>query len=169
MKKGKAYAHRFGNRPGDLYDTPKSLIWSAFSIIKSEFKNGGSISQELEKYNYSVQKNDLYVKNKLYENCDYLYNSWVGNKYIITNPPFSLWDEFVLKAKTHCKKFMFIGRLNYLATQSRVNKGIWNNLKGVYPFSREKGICRESLALNFPAGISGIAHRKNTPATDKSE
>ena len=31
---------------------------------------------------------------------------------------------------------MMIGRLNYLGTQSRLNKWIWNNLKMILPFSR---------------------------------
>ena len=57
-------------------------------------------------------------------------------KYVITNPPFSLWDKFVVKAKSHCKKFMFIGRLNYFGTNNRFQSGLWKNLKAVYPFNR---------------------------------
>lgn len=145
MKKGKAYAHKSGNQKGDLYHTPKSLVWVAEDIIRNEFHSfiyepcygNGAIFDELNKiYNGTIFKSDLYT---MLGGHDYLNSPEEIYKVydqVITNPPFSLWDEFVLKAKTHCKKFMFIGRLNYFGTQSRLKKGIWNNLKGVYPFSR---------------------------------
>jgi hypothetical protein len=144
---GKAYAHKSGNRQGDMYHTPKSLIWVSKDIIRKEFTEeailepccgSGAISEELEKYGYSVLKNDLYTHDgvNMCTNFNYLNQMWTFEKYIITNPPFTLWDEFVMKAKTHCEKFMFIGRLNYQSTQGRYNKCLWKNLKGVYPFTR---------------------------------
>jgi hypothetical protein len=143
--KGKSYANRLKkeDRPrGDFYSTPKSLIWVARDIIKKEFQGSGilepcsgedAISSALRKDYCLVATNDLYYPSD--QNNDYLKRVWF-NWYIITNPPFSLWDEFVIKAKEHCKKFMFIGRLNYLGTASRLKNGIWNNLKAIYPFNR---------------------------------
>lgn len=142
---GKAYAHKSGNRKGDLFHTPKSLVWVAEDIIISEFcvspilepcAGDLSLSEELEKMDiYTIHTNDLYSNN-----CDindnYLDSNFNYFDQVITNPPFSLWDEFVLKAKSHCKKFMFIGRLDYLTTLKRFNTGIWKNLKSVYPFNR---------------------------------
>lgn len=141
---GKAYAHRSGNRKGDFYSTPKSLVWVAKDIIKKEFRNSfifepanghGAITKSLREIGFKVGTNDLYHNADLKKN--YLYETW-GNsyRYVITNPPFSLWDGFVLKAKTHCKKFMFIGRLNYFGTNSRYKNHIWKNLVGVFPFNR---------------------------------
>jgi len=137
--KGKAYAHKSGQRQGDLYHTPKSLVWVSYSIIKREFTGqsilepcagAGAISEELKKYNYFVTSNDLYIKNKNYINMDYLQNTHICSNQIITNPPFSLWDEFVLKAKTHCKKFMFIGRANCFGSSGRdVDESNCNNCK----------------------------------------
>ena len=145
--KGKAYANRKSakNRPkGDLYHTPKSLIWTAEGVIKKEFRNkeilepccgNGAISEELIKMGYSVLLNDLHTDKG--SGVDYLEKiPYPGSKYVISNPPFSLWDGFVNQSKTHCKKFMYIGRLNYLGTDSRLKSGIWKNLKWILPFSR---------------------------------
>lgn len=141
VNKGKAYAHKKGNRIGDLYHTPKSLIWVIEDFIKKEFQNceilepcagKGAISEELESMGFQTYKNDLHIRIPEYSNYDYLKNNELVNpdnfavyKNVITNPPFTLWDEFVLKAKTHCNKFMFIGRANYLATQGRLIND-WN-------------------------------------------
>ncbi len=152
-KKGKSYANKKSkeNRPeGDFYCTPKSLIWVAEDIIKAEFKQpncpaffepcsgNDSITEELRRMEYGVLTNDLYNKTALF-NKNFLeinFSNWHFAKEIITNPPFSLWDEFVKKAKTFSPKFMFIGRLNYFGTQSRLEENIWKNLKAVYPFNR---------------------------------
>lgn len=140
MKSGPFY-HKIkeARPPGDFYTTPKSLIWVAEDIIKSEFPinepilepcfGDGAISDELEKYGYTVHKNDI--------SCgkDYL-ASIFNEKYIITNPPFSLWNEFLIKAKKQCEKIMFIGRTNYFGTADRLKNGIWKNLKSVHHFNR---------------------------------
>ncbi len=153
MEKGKSYAQRKNNKKSDYYCTPKSLIWAAEDIIKSEFDISAgmlepcagklSIAEELAKIFKSpgILVNDIYYD--LQDNgkfpalkVDYLTRTWKEYGQVITNPPFMLFDEFVNHAKTHCRKFMFIGRLNYLSTQSRLVSGIWKNLKAIYPFSR---------------------------------
>jgi hypothetical protein len=140
---GKAYAHKksIKERPkGDFYETPKSLVWVAKDIICSEFNStisilepcsgNGSIANELKKLGFHVVENDLFN-----QGVDYLTNEFTY-KYIITNPPFSLWDEFATKAKSECEKVMLIGRLNYFGTASRLKNKIWENLKSVYCFNR---------------------------------
>jgi len=140
---GKAYANRKQetDRPeGDFYATPKSLVWVAEDIIRREFSKdipilepcsgGGAISDELSKLGYTVATNDLFRGGKCYIAEPFT------ERYVITNPPFSLWDSFVTKAKSHAEKVMMIGRLNYLGTQSRHMSGIWNNLKAMYCFTR---------------------------------
>ena len=140
---GKAYAHRtvVGERPeGDFYETPRSLIWVADGLIRTEFESRnpildpcsgkGAISEELRRAGFSVVENDLFTGG-----VDYLAHSF-PERFVITNPPFSLWDEFVKKAKKHCDKVLFIGRLNYFGTVSRLSNGLWNNLKSVHCFNR---------------------------------
>lgn len=142
-KKGKAYAHKNTKekRPiGDFYETPRSLIWVVEKLIYKEFSldftilepccGRGAISEEIKKMGYKVKENDLF-----YGGVDYLNNAF-HEKYIITNPPFSLWDDFVKKAKVECDKFMFIGRFNYFGTASRMKNGIWKNLKSVHCYNR---------------------------------
>ena len=139
---GKAYANKKKkeNRPtGDFYPTPKSLVWVIEDLIKQEFKDkiifepcsgDNSIVEVLQDFNYQVEANDLYKGG-----LDYLATSFNFNQ-IITNPPFNLWDDFVLKAKKETEKLLVIGRLNYFGTTSRFNNGIWSNLKSVYCFNR---------------------------------
>lgn len=140
---GKAYANRKTkeDRPvGDFYETPKSLVWCAEDLINKEFSKdnqilepccgNGAVSEELVKMGFSVSTNDLYRGG-----YDYLTSSF-KEEFVITNPPFSQFDDFVLKSKSHCKKFMYLGRLNYFGTQSRLDTGLWNNLKSVHCFSR---------------------------------
>jgi hypothetical protein len=140
---GKAYANRkrLADRPpGDLYPTPRSLIWVAKDIIHAEFDQGktvlepcsgqGAISSELRQLGYQVVENDLF-----FGGVDYLTHSF-DCPYIITNPPFSKWNPFVKKAKQEAEKVMMIGRLNYFGTTSRLTDGIWDGLKSVYCFDR---------------------------------
>jgi hypothetical protein len=140
---GKAYVNRKPkkDRPeGDFYPTPKSLVWVAKEMIQKELckdqivfepcSGSGMISSELEKMGYKVAENELY-KNGV----DYLKNEF-SYRQIMTNPPFSLWDEFVTKSKKEADKVIFIGRLNYFGTTSRLHKGLWDELKSVYVFDR---------------------------------
>jgi hypothetical protein len=140
---GKAYASskKKQDRPeGDFYPTPKSLVWVAEEIIRAEFDTrvktlepccgNGAISQELKAFGYKVCENDLHAGG-----VDYLTTAFPQTQ-VITNPPFSDWDAFVIKAKSEAEKVMMIGRLNYFGTNSRLVSGIWKGLKAVYCFDR---------------------------------
>jgi hypothetical protein len=140
---GKAYANKKSkeNRPeGDFYPTPISLLWVMNEVITAEFarhvpvlepcSGNEALAGELRGMGYAVRCNDLYRGGVDYLGADF------QEKAVITNPPFSQWDDFVFKAKTHTDKCMFIGRLNYFGTASRLASGIWNELKAVYCFNR---------------------------------
>ncbi len=147
---GKAYANKKSkeNRPaGDLYHTPRSLVWVAEDIIKKEFRKKEILDPccgdfpiciELFGMGYMLTGNDIiYESDENLFGVDYLTDKTFNSfKYVISNPPFSLWDKFVLKSKEHCKKFMYIGRLNYFGTASRSQSGLWDGLKWVMPFNR---------------------------------
>lgn len=137
-RKGKAFANKkkLEDQPlGNLYDTPKSLVWVAKDIIEKEFTKydnilepavgNRSLSQEILRQGYKVEESDLFPKSNNILKKDYLKypsNDYFGQQ-LITNPPFNLWDEFVLKAKGHCEKFMMIGRANYRGSQGRLISG----------------------------------------------
>ena len=140
---GKAYANKkvITDRPlGDFYSTPTSLTLVARDIIEQEIPKeeivlepcagDGGISIPLRNLGYIVKENDLYRGG-----VDYLSTKF-EELYVVTNPPFSLWDEFVKKIKKESLKSMVIGRLNYFGTDSRSKSGIWNNLKSVFCFNR---------------------------------
>ena len=141
---GKAYANRKKEteRPeGDFYATPRSLMWVAEDLFKSNFWlcapildpccGKGVMKQELEKFGFRVDENDISREGGV----DYLDGEW-NQRQVVMNPPFSQWDAFVEKAKSHASRIMVVGRLNYLSTQSRYESGIWTHLKSVNPFTR---------------------------------
>ena len=143
MEKGKAYANRksMEDRPkGDFYPTPKSLVWVAKELFLEELDGdkivfdpccgNGAISRALMDWGLSIKENDLFMGG-----VDYLETSFEYPQ-IVSNPPFSLWDQFVTKAKQEAEKVIFIGRMNYFGTYSRLKNGLWENLKGVYCFDR---------------------------------
>ena len=144
MEQPKAYANRkkVEDRPeGDFYATPRSLMWVAESLFKDVFWismpildpccGNGVMGQELSKMGFRVDENDLYKR----DGVDYLEGEW-NQRQVVMNPPFSQWDAFVEKAKSHASKVMAIGRLNYLSTQSRYQSDIWTHLKSVNVFTR---------------------------------
>lgn len=53
------------------------------------------------------------------------------------NPPFDLWDKFVLKAKDISSKVISIGKTDYFSCYQRLENGIWDNLKDIYIFNRK--------------------------------
>jgi hypothetical protein len=62
--------------------------------------------------------------------------------YIITNPPYSLWDEFIIQAKKVTNiKFVFLGRIEFLTGLKRFETDLYGSngfyLTRVYPFVRK--------------------------------
>lgn len=56
---------------------------------------------------------------------------------VITNPPFSLFDEFVKKAKEIAPVVIFIGKVNFFGAYNRHRDGVWDNLRDVMVFNRQ--------------------------------
>jgi len=162
---GKAYANRkpVGKRPeADFYSTPYSLTWKLLeqnefdknNIVYEPSCGSGAITSQLRKNGFTVYEDDIRVTNK-----DFLYCS-SHYPYIITNPPFSLFDDFVIKAKECSDKFAFIFKTNFFGAHSRLKKEIWRNLKSVYIFDRQvdyRTPLRDDGLLNVGNLITGWA------------
>lgn len=124
------------SRKGELFHTPMSLTREllkvqTFQNVLEPANGKGAISKVLKKIGVKVTTGDIIQGNDFFnmEGC------WNGD--IVTNPPFSLWDRFVEKAKSlGPNRICFIGRVNYFGTHGRNINGIWNNLKIVYVFDR---------------------------------
>lgn len=140
--KGKAYANRksIDKRPeSDYYGTPKSCIY----VLKEQTNELDNIDFVYEpacgKYQLSEGLNDIGIKTKCSDinmGIDFLSDN-SKKKIIITNPPFSLFDEFVLQAKKVSNVFIFIAKTNFFGAYKRNKNGIWDNLKHVYVFNRQ--------------------------------
>jgi len=138
---GKAYANRKPEkeRPeADFYSTPYCLTWELLKLDEFEYKpiyepaaGSGAISSQLKKYGFSVIEDDIRTTGKDFLECTQHF------PYIITNPPFSLFDDFVVKAKECSDKFAFIFKTNFFGSHSRFKNGIWNNLESIYIFDRQ--------------------------------
>jgi hypothetical protein len=136
---GKAYAHRQAMEGLDYYPTPPSLVWE---LMKTDEMQGRrdfyepacgkdrAISNELVKARFAVTATDI-----IHGDDFLLSKEW--HETIITNPPFSLFDEFVRKAKTSCSLFAFIAKTNYFGAYQRHQEGIWQHLRKVYIFNRQ--------------------------------
>lgn len=144
--KGKNFSGNTGRiqkkrKKSDFYETPYSITQHLleremfdFSMTVCEPACGnGAITKILKQY-FSPEKIIAYdlEKNFLTENGSY--------DYIITNPPFSLANDFILKAKTVTKKkFAFLLPLSYLHGKKRHDTIFMDKkygLKTIYVFTR---------------------------------
>lgn len=149
MSKGKCWSqvNKGQRKESDFYQTPYKLTESLFKNEDFDFNKivlepacgDGAIVRILNSYfTYkNVESYDLKIHNiDFLKDCpDRKYD------YIITNPPFSIANEFIIKAKEICTiKFAFLMKLNYLQGQWRY-KNIFNKydnfpLTKVYVFTR---------------------------------
>lgn len=119
-------------RKSDFYETPYSLTWL---LLEQEKLSGsvlepacgsGAISKIVGGNAYDIEKDFLKEQGE--------YDT------VITNPPYSLAYEFILKAKkVATKKIIFLLPLSYLHGKKRFDT-IWNNkefpLARIYVFTR---------------------------------
>lgn len=138
---GKAYVNRLPKekRPdSDFYPTPTSLV---HLLVKTGVLDGvntilepacgdGAFVDVLKSYGFKVDGSDIKFGD------DFLKKSYGYYDAVVTNPPFSLFDEFVEKAKSVSDKVIFIGKTNFLGVQSRLNNGVWEGLSDIFVFSR---------------------------------
>jgi hypothetical protein len=138
---GKAYANKtpMDQHPdSDYYCTPKSLVWKLLDLciiqnssIYEPACGEGAISSVLKERGFNVIEDDIRTTGKDFLLCEKHY------PWIMTNPPFSLFDEFVIKAKQCSDQFIFLAKTNFFGAYQRYEKGIWKNLKSVYIFNRQ--------------------------------
>lgn len=157
---GKAYANKkpLKERPeSDFYPTPKFLTkklleTSEFKYIKSILRETsekekrkltilepaygeGAISQVLKE---NIEDVEIIEHDIQKDGVDFLnYYPEKPIDLIITNPPFSLFDEFVEKSKQISSIVIFIGKVNFFGAYQREKNGIWKNLKDVLIFNRQ--------------------------------
>lgn len=141
---GKAYLNRKteAERPlGDFYSTPRSLVkvllnnnyFDPKASYLEPCMGDEAIASVLREHAQDVTAFDLY-KGEVKQ--DFLtYNK--QHDYIITNFPFSIWDECVAHGKKLARrKLVTVGRLNYLACTGRYKSGIWKGLSSIQTFCR---------------------------------
>ena len=146
MKKGKSYACRKKEeeRPqADFYQTPRPLTWELMKLDLFDFNKKvlepscgkGAITNILKEnfksknvFEGDIKKGQDFLNQRYKQKIDY----------VVTNPPFSLFDEFVTQAKRIAiEKIAFIAKTNFFGAEKRNRFGIWNNLKYVYIFNRQ--------------------------------
>lgn len=139
---GKNYANRktVDKRPeSDYYPTPKSLVWelSKLGILERSEPiidpacGENAIVDALLEYGYVAEGDDLR------KGRDFLSNNYNG-KYTqaVMNPPFSLFDQFIMKAKNEFPLFASIIKVNFFGAKGRNTNGVWKGLKEVHVFNR---------------------------------
>jgi hypothetical protein len=143
---GKNYANRKPkeHRPeSDYYPTPQSLVWCLLDQEPELFDYSldiidpacgeGAIIKALKQHGFeNVYGDDLSMGR------DFLTNHYQGQyEQAMMNPPFSLFDEFIFKAKEEFPVFASIIKTNFFGAMGRHKRGIWTNLKKVYIFNRQ--------------------------------
>lgn len=133
IRKGKNFSANnvSGKRKkSDFYETPYGLtrlFLDAEDLPKNILEpacGDGAIVRVLQEYGKSVTAFD--------KDVDFL--SWEGLvDAIVTNPPFSLAYEFIIKAKSVSNKFCFLLPLSYLHGKKRFDD-IWTDV--VFPLSK---------------------------------
>jgi len=130
-------------KPSDLYETHYSLTWEFLkkttwckSLLMSDPCAGnGAITKVLKGVGFeNIISHDI-----LTDGVDFLRDN-TPVQYIITNPPYSLANEFILHAKEVAKeKFAFLLPLTYLQGSYRYNN-IWMDigfpLESIHVFNR---------------------------------
>ena len=142
MSKGKAYANRkpVRERPeSDSYSTPRSLTWliddlgllDKSKIVYEPAAGAGEMAKALVQRGYRVKWDDLHKTKKDFLKCPRTYPQ------VCMNPPFSLFDEFVMKAKEVAPLVVSIAKTNFLGAYKRSQTGVWEHLKFMYVFNRQ--------------------------------
>ncbi len=140
--KGKNFANRksFDKRPkGDFYETPvcmteeliKTGVLDNVKTIWDCCCGKNAIINVLKKHGFKTFGNDIIY------GTDYLKEQYQKHECIVMNPPFSIWDAFVKKAKKEAELVCAIGKITFFGSHKRNVEGIWENLREVYIFDRQ--------------------------------
>ena len=166
MTKGKNYS---GNNIGqrrkhDAYDTPKSMILQLLENIELDPSKSvldpccandamGCVLSEVFK---DTVKYDLFIG----EDNKSFFEESKRYDYIITNPPFSKWNDFVLHAKKIArKKVCFLGKIDFLTGIERYNQSVYSGLESIYIFTRKPNLAEDfyDSGMRYKCGIDGYA------------
>lgn len=144
---GKAYANRKPKEErhkNEFYETPKSLTWELLKLNIIPKETYGHKTKILDpccgKYAISNLLTDFDVTAKSLEyGNDFFKDEYKENEYdwIVMNPPFDLFDDFVNKAKYVAKNVISIGKTDYFSCYQRLQNGLWNSLSDIYIFNRK--------------------------------
>ena len=149
-EKGKCYSkvNMGQRRKGDFYQTPYSMTEQILETIIQDEKfivaqtilepcaGEGAIVKVL-KGRLPLAKIYASDINRQVCNWDFLKHDFNQHfDWIITNPPYSLADEFVKRAKEISSNVLMLLPLNYLQGQKRFKEEIFKNLNGIYIFTR---------------------------------
>lgn len=139
--KGKAYGNRKSRdkRPkNDFYETPicmteeliKTGVLDGIKTIWDPCCGKYAITKVLEKHGFNCYGNDIMYGN------DYFQQQYQKHECIVMNPPFSLFNKFVKKAKQEADLVCVIGKVNFFGAHNRNIEGLWEHLRDVYIFDR---------------------------------
>jgi hypothetical protein len=145
---GKAYANKkqlLEKPESDFYETPISLVWELLKLPVMEKINTIvepacgklAISNELIKHGLNVSSTDINSGCDFLSDSRYNKSAYPISDAIITNPPFSMFDKFVIKAKELSPKVIMIAKTNFFGAYQRNIKGVWKDLSHVYIFNRQ--------------------------------
>jgi len=142
---GKAYHNKkkkVDQVPHEEYPTPRSLVWELIDqhptlidsqdILEPCAGRDRAIVKALQQKGYTPKFFDLNFGSPRQDFFEYN----TKHDIIISNVPFSQWDEFVLHAKQVARKVILIGRTNYYGTYKRDSNGVWDGLKHMCIFNR---------------------------------
>lgn len=130
----------------DFYQTPYALTRRLLEVEKFEGRilepscGAGAITAILKEAGYK----DITAYDLMLDGKDFLAETRKFDA-IITNPPFSLAKEFILKACEVAPRFAFLLPLSYLQGQARYNE-IWSAreiLEKIYIFTRYPSLSAE--------------------------
>ena len=134
--------------PREFYQTPYSMVWQLLEkehihgrILEPSCGSGAVSKVLLEKCNCTVESQDLiYGQNFLEKEEDTRYDL------VITNPPFKLSTDFIVKSMKIADKCIMLLPLNYLQGLDRY-KRIFSNkdfsLTKLYAFTRYPWLTQE--------------------------
>lgn len=113
-----------GRRASDFYPTPPAVTQAILEHIK--IPDGGTIwepaagdgrmADQIRKNGFNVIETDIQTGTDFLTVHEFSQFDW-----IITNPPFSLADQFILHAVTFQRPFAFLLKVNYFSAKKRLN------------------------------------------------
>lgn len=145
---GKSYACRRTQNlldslhASDFYETPHSIWWEFLKSgelegIKQIFEpcaGNGATSKVFTEKGFDVTSKDIK------DGFDFLKDDYKEGEFecVLTNPPFSLFDEIVNKAKfVASKKVVMIGKTNFLGAYSRYKSDFFKGCSAIYVLNRQ--------------------------------